>query len=109
MNYAIELSVFVRGGMETAAFDLAFDAIADALYDCDGVEDADLAGDSSSSVLTFTMNVLNVTNPEQAIATAFGVVRTALHVSGGTTEGWEDQFEFIRQSIEAESNSLVGA
>ena len=107
MNYEMELSVFVRGGLPEEAFVQAFDAVADALYNCDGVEDADLAGDSKTATLTFTMNVLDVDGPEEALSIALGVVRTALHTSGGSTPGWEDRFEFLKQTISAEG--LVSA
>lgn len=103
MNYYLEISVAVRTKLTSAEFDSAFDAIAEALYDCDGVEDPDLAGDYASSVFTFTMNTLDAAGPEEALAQALAVVRTALHVSGGATPHWEDQFEFMRQTIQAQN------
>lgn len=103
MNYYLELSVVARAKLTPTEFDKAFDSIAEALYDCEGVEDADLAADYAASVFTFTMNAVNVAGPEEALARAMAVVRTALHVSGGATPQWDEQFEFMRQTIQAQS------
>jgi len=90
--------------MSPETFDEAFDAIADALYDCQGIENADLAGDSSTQIATFSMDVEHDDEIE-AFRIAIGAVRTALHASGGATPNWEQNFSMLRHMIETRAGS----
>lgn len=64
--------------------------VADALYECDGVVDADLSADFEASTLTFHMGIGGPMEPEAALPFALTVVRTALHAAEMNTEGWEN-------------------
>ncbi|WP_105033479.1 hypothetical protein [Cryobacterium aureum] len=90
--------------MSPDAFESAFDAIADALYDCKGIDNADLAGDLSTQIAIFSMDV-DAEDEVTALTIGLGAARTALHASGGATPGWEDNFAMLRQIIETAASS----
>ena len=89
--------------MTARVLDHAFDLIADALYDCVGIENADLSSDSSSQIVTFSMDVEGATAPD-ALIFGLGIVRTSLHASGGATPGWEKHFTLRTQTIEPQQS-----
>ena len=102
-KYHMELTA---QGSETSAqqFSDDFDAIADAFFDCEGIENPDLAGDFPSRIFTFSMDV-TAQDEVAAITLGMSAVRTALHVAGGSTPGWEQHFQMLRQTIETEAGA----
>ncbi len=106
MKFHMELSA--QGlNMTAETFDAHFDSIADALYSCDGISNQDLAGDSSTQIATFAMDV-DAEDEIAAFTVGMGAVRTALHVSGGSTPGWEKHFAMLRQTLQNESEDSRG-
>ena len=101
----IHMELSAQGlNMSPAKFDECFDMIADALYDCAGIENADLSGDSSTQIATFSMDI-EAKDEIEAFGIGLTAVRTALHVSGGSTPGWEKHFSLLRQSMETEAGA----
>jgi hypothetical protein len=98
MGYVLEISAQAVG-MPSDVAESAFDAIADALYDSEGVGDVDLALDTSSDPLfTFSVQV-DDDRPEDALTHAFAVVRSAIHAGGGSTPRWEERFAYVRSTM----------
>lgn len=104
-KFHMELSV---QGINTPPelFESAFDAMAEALYECQGIENADLAGDRSTQIATFSMDV-DEEDEVAALTLGLSAVRTSLHASGGSTAGWENHFEMLRQTIETQAGMKV--
>ena len=91
-------------------FSTFFDAVAEALYDCEGVFDQDLSGDAEDGSLTFRMAVPTA-DAADAIVTALTAVRTALHSVGASTPGWEKHMQVLLNSVDkgAETGELLTA
>tara|TARA_R110002051_G_scaffold1853_1_gene10132 strand:+ start:1843 stop:2178 length:336 start_codon:yes stop_codon:yes gene_type:complete len=106
MNFYMELEV-QSVDVTPEKFDEVFDEIADALHECTGIENADLAGNSATLILTFSMDVSG-RDEIAAFTTGLSAVRTALHSAGGSTPGWEDHFSIFRHLIEKASQAQKG-
>jgi len=101
-SYHLEVAVEAR--LESSEdFESIFETLADALADCDGVMNADLAADTPSHVLTFEMDVAGGREAE-ALERGLVAVRTALHAAGGSTAEWEKHFRMLRQTVEVPSD-----
>jgi len=103
MKFYMELEV-QSVKVSSEKFEELFDEVADALHECNGIENADLASDSSTQILTFSLDVSG-TDEIAAFITAVSAVRTSLHTAGGSTAGWEKQFSIFRHMIEKESEA----
>lgn len=88
--------------MTAEQFDGCFEAIADAFYECAGIENQDVEGDSSTQILAFSMDIESDDEIE-AFTTGFGAARTALHMAGGATPGWEEHFAMVKQTMRSEA------
>lgn len=97
--------------MTPEQFETQFDLIADALHECDGITNQDLAGDVSTQIATFSMDI-DSDDTVDAFSRGLAVVRTSLHAAGGATPGWEKHFEEVRnviESVTANSHVLLSA
>ncbi|WIE71420.1 hypothetical protein [Curtobacterium sp. MCJR17_020] len=81
-----------------------FTEIADALFEVEGVIDPDLELDIAKRALTFTM-ILEATDEADAMTGAISAARTALHMAGKGTPGWEDHYRLARQDVERQSET----
>lgn len=84
--------------LERSQLERVLEPLADAVYDLTGVIDADLGVDLRKSLLSFTMAV-DASDEPTALATCLAAVRSAIHVVGGLTPGWEQHFEAIAQEV----------
>ena len=101
MNNAFHLEVVVATEVEDSeAFESLFDRVADTFFECEGIENADVAADLQAHTLTFEMDVAGAREAD-ALERALGAVRTTLHAAGGATPGWEKHFRMLRQTVEA--------
>lgn len=100
-NYLVRLECVAQLGAADdprAALAADFNAIADALFDLDDVHDQDLIADLSTGTLTFSIGV-EADDESGALDRALGAVRTALHVAGRGTPGWEQHYRMLRQEV----------
>lgn len=87
--------------------DEIFDAIADAFFDCTGVEDHDVSAHAVEGTLTFSMSV-TAEDVAKAFTTAVAAVRTAVHCAGHSTPGWEDMTRVVSSQMHAsEDRELI--
>lgn len=99
-RYYLEITVKVQD-LDRAEIEDLFDPLADAVYDLADVEDADLGARFDDSEFDVTMTV-EAEDPPGALAAGLAAVRTAFHVTGGSTAGWEAHFEAIKQVVNSE-------
>lgn len=99
MSFRVEITV-ESPGLPARIAEERFDSLADALHECEGIADQDLAADTSKGQYTFAFDVLDIDDPVGAVEFAVAIVRTALHAAGDATPDWEKQFELVRQSSE---------
>lgn len=100
-NYLVRLECLTQLGAADdprAALAADFDAIAEALFDLDDVHDQDLTADLSTGTLTFSIGV-DADDESGARDRALGAVRTALHVAGPGTPGWDQHYRMLRQEV----------
>ncbi|MGH1550999.1 hypothetical protein ACRAWB_18200 [Leifsonia poae] len=101
MNDAFHLEVVVAADVAGPKdFESLFDAVAEAFFDCDGLQNADVSADLRAHTLTFEMDVEGGREAD-ALERALAAVRTTLHAAGGATPGWERHFRMLRQTVEA--------
>lgn len=94
------LEITAKTGLSPEAMEAAFDALADALCDLDGVIDPDLGARISTGEFDFTMAV-DADDEPTALAKALVAVRCAVHATGGATQGWDEHFKNIQLVPEA--------
>ncbi|OIH97898.1 hypothetical protein [Curtobacterium sp. MCBA15_001] len=75
-----------------------FTDIADALFDLPGITDPDLELDANEHSLTFSMT-LEAAGEADAMVLAITAARTALHMAGKGTPGWEDHYRMATQDV----------
>jgi hypothetical protein len=73
---------------ELADFDERTDQLYEALLDLDGFEDADMASNLTEGTVEASM-VVDADDEIQALMTALGCLRAAIHAIGDATWGWE--------------------
>jgi hypothetical protein len=76
-----------------------FSEIADAFYEVDGLIDPDLELDITTNTLTFSM-IVEAPNEGDAMMAGLSAARTALHMAGKGTPGWEEHYRLSRQNVE---------
>jgi len=96
-RYHVELDCTVLDISE-GAFAALFEPVADALYDLDGLIDADLAASTGERLFTFSMSV-DAPDQVAALTAAVSATRTAVHVAGGSTPEWEKHLAMVRTLI----------
>lgn len=79
-------------GPSEADLDALFEPLADAVADLVGVIDADLGANTAEGLFDFSMAV-DVNDEVSALQAGLAAVRTAAHVAGCSTPGWEQHFE----------------
>lgn len=81
-----------------------FTEIADAFYEVEGIVDPDLELDIDRSALTFAM-IIQADDEADAMVKAITSARTALHMAGKGTPGWEDHYRLARQDVERQAEA----
>ena len=82
IEFRLEFEDFSDTDLETI-----FEDAADCLADMDGM-DADASLNLATRTIEMSMSI-NAERAEDAVTRAFAAARTAVHVAGGSTPGWE--------------------
>ncbi|OBA66783.1 hypothetical protein A5788_22160 [Gordonia sp. 852002-50816_SCH5313054-c] len=82
IEFRLEFEDFSDTDLETI-----FEDVADCLADMDGM-DADASLNLAARTIEMSMSI-NAERAEDAVTSAFAAARTAVHVAGGSTPGWE--------------------
>ena len=76
-----------------------FEAISDAFYDIEQIQDQSVEADWSRMRMFFDMSIEG-SDRLDVVAEAYNYARSAIHASGGYTPGWEDAVTIERHQLE---------